>query len=87
MNEPPCIEWKGKLNRSGYREDLQESGGRSTPLVLHGRRRTEERSLQVWWSGIGCDNRKCINPDHLELGTQAENVRDMHERRKSVSAF
>jgi len=29
-----------------------------------------------------CDNRKCINPDHLELGTQQENVKDISERRR-----
>ena len=32
-----------------------------------------------------CDNRLCCNPDHLRLGTQAENVRDMDAKGRRVN--
>ena len=27
-----------------------------------------------------CDNRKCINPEHLWIGTQGDNLRDMYQK-------
>lgn len=39
------------------------------------------RALQ--WDEVvrhACDNRKCINPHHLEAGTLSDNMRDVHER-------
>lgn len=30
-----------------------------------------------------CDNRRCVNPSHLEVGTQQDNVDDMWERNRA----
>ena len=73
-----CWVWTGYRNPSGYGE--LHRGRRGTGMVRAHRFSWElangpiPRGLCVLHR---CDNPPCVNPDHLWLGTKADNQRDM----------
>lgn len=89
--EDGCWNWTGTKNINGY--GMINPGGRSHTKVFAHRASWEIHNDKEIPKGMvvmhSCDNRKCINPDHLAVGTQSDNLLDMSIKgrgRRRVSA-
>ena len=83
--ETGCIEWTSTTDGKGY--GIIHSKGKN--IYVH--RYIYEQYKGTIPAGLGvlhtCNNSLCSNPDHLYAGTPKQNMRDMHNAGRGITAY
>jgi hypothetical protein len=84
-NSDACWEWQGGTMPNGYGV---ASIGESKTQLAHRFAASLSQDIKNQIVRHKCDNPLCVRPDHLEVGTQQENISDMiNKERKHTKLY
>ena len=80
-----CINWSKSLGHNGYgittRNNKTYRAHRLAYCDYHNIDHSDIKGQVVRHT---CDNRKCVNPEHLVIGTHQDNMDDMKKRNRTA---
>ena len=82
-----CWNWTGPLQKNGYGTTSINNKTRLAHRVSYECFREPIAEIPGYHGAVlmhRCDNRKCVNPDHLQIGTIQDNAADMVEKNRSL---
>lgn len=91
VSELGCWNWMLSKDKPGYGRLKIQMGSRDKYRMTSAHRYAFEIFIGHIPNGMNvlhrCDNRACCNPEHLFLGTQQDNMIDMHQKGRGPSGY